>query len=348
MKKHHLGILAGVLVLLVIAATVIYRWRTSGFSVRAFLASIRGMDPFWLSISLALMLSAYAIRALRWLVMLRPMSSEAQLWDTLSATCIGFTAVVFFGRAGEAVRPYLIAKKAGVPFSSQIAAWLVERIMDLLMVIVIFAIALTQVSHSSIQSSSTVDTTLHAAGYTGAFLGAAMLAVLVGLERFKGGVQARLMSALSFLPGQVRIRIEGYLVEFEKGMESMRSTSSVLLLVGLTVLDWGTIAASFACLGFAFPATADLGVTDMVILLGFVAFGSVVQLPGIGGGMQIVTALVLTEFFGLTLEVASGFALILWVISFVSIVPIGLAMAFQEGIKWRSLRNLNTIPKAAI
>jgi hypothetical protein len=79
-----------------------------------------------------------------------------------------------------------------------------------------------------------------------------------------------------------------------------------------------------------------------------VAFGSVVQLPGIGGGMQIVTALVLTEFFGLTLEVASGFALILWVISFVSIVPIGLAMAFQEGIKWRSLRNLNTIPKAAI
>jgi hypothetical protein len=175
-----------------------------------------------------------------------------------------------------------------------------------------------------------------------------MLAVLVGLERFKGGVQARLMSALSFLPGPVRIRIEGYLVEFEKGMESMRSTSSVLLLVGLTVFDWGTIAASFACLGLAFPATADLGVTDMVILLGFVAFGSVLQLPGVGGGMQIVTALVLTEFFGLTLETASGFALILWMISFVSIVPIGLVLAFREGIKWRSLKNLNSIPKASI
>jgi glycosyltransferase 2 family protein len=349
LKKHHLGLLVGALAaVLVIAATVIYRWRTSGFSFQAFLASIRGMDPFWLSLSLALILSSYAIRALRWLVMLRPMSSEASLWDTLSATCIGFTAVVFFGRAGEAVRPYLISKKAGVPFSSQIAAWLVERIMDLLMVIVIFAIALTQVSHSSIQSSSSIETTLHAAGYTGAFVGAAMLAVLVGLERFKGGVQARLISALSFLPGPMRIRIEGYLVEFENGMESMRSTSSVLLLVSLTVLDWATIAASLACLGVAFPATADLSVTDMVILLGFVTFGSVLQLPGVGGGMQIVTALVLTEFFGLTLETASGFALILWVINFVSIVPVGLVLAFREGIKWRSLKNLNSIPKAAI
>jgi hypothetical protein len=61
--------------------------------------------------------------------------------------------------------------------------------------------------------------------------------------------------------------------------------------------------------------------------------------------MQIVTALVLTEFFGLTLESASGFALILWVISFVSIVPIGVVLAFHEGIKWRSLKDLNPTVK---
>ncbi len=342
LKKRQLGILLAALAILVVVASVAYRWSTSGFAWREFLASLRGMDPFWLSISLALMLIAYLIRALRWLVMLRPLSGEASFWDTLSATCIGFTSVVFFGRAGEAVRPYLISKKAGVPFSSQIAIWLVERILDLLMIVVIFAIALTQVSHSSIQSSSRIETTLHAAGYTGAFVGAAMLAVLVGLERFKGNVQARLMSALAFLPVPVRLRIEGFLAEFEKGMESMRSTSSVMLLVSLTILDWAAIAASFATLGFAFPATADLGVTDMVILLGFVAFGSVLQLPGIGGGMQIVTALVLTEFYGLTLESASGFALILWMISFVSIVPVGLILAFHEGIKWKNLKSISS------
>ena len=68
------------------------------------------------------------------------------LWRIFTATAIGFTAVVLFGRAGEPVRPYLIAKKEGVSFSSQIAAWIVERILDLLMVLLIFGIALTQVS----------------------------------------------------------------------------------------------------------------------------------------------------------------------------------------------------------
>lgn len=58
--------------------------------------------------------------------------------------------------------------------------------------------------------------------------------------------------------------------------------------------------------------------------------------------MQIAAVLVLTEFFGLGISVASGIALVLWIISFVSIVPLGLVFAFQEGIKFRSLRHLQT------
>jgi uncharacterized protein (TIRG00374 family) len=279
---------------------------------------------------------------MRWLVMLRPLNPEARFSDTLIGTCIGFTGVVFFGRAGELVRPYLIAMKAGVPFSGQIAAWLVERILDLLMVVLVFAIALTQVSHSSsIQFNAQIDTTLHAAGYTGALTGAATLALLVGLERFRGNVHIRLLRFLSFLPDRARYKMEMYLAQFEKGMESMRSTGSLLALVAFSVLDWVAIAGSLICLGRAFPATSSLSPTDMVILLGFVSFGSVLQVPGIGGGLQIVAALVLTEFYGLTLESASGFALLLWVISFVSIVPFGVLLAFREGIKWRNLKDLN-------
>jgi glycosyltransferase 2 family protein len=49
---------------------------------------------------------------------------------------------------------------------------------------------------------------------------------------------------------------------------------------------------------------------------------------------------VLTEFFGLTLEAASGIALVLWIITFVMIVPLGLVLAFREGIQWRNLRHI--------
>jgi hypothetical protein len=107
------------------------------------------------------------------------------------------------------------------------------------------------------------------------------------------------------------------------------------------------IAGAFYCVFRAFPATTDFRMNDVVIVLGFVAFGSIVQIPGIGGGMQIATALVLTEFYGLSLESASGIALVLWLVSFVSIVPIGLALAFHEGIQWGNLRHIDPSARGA-
>ena len=322
------------------AGFVVYRWRTSGFAWHEFTTALAGVDWSWLALALALIMATYVGRALRWEVMLRPLQKHTSLWRIFSATAIGFTAVVLFGRAGEPVRPYLIAKSEDVTFSSQVAAWVVERMLDLLMVLLIFGIALSQISRSAIQHGPRVRIVLEAGGYTAGIIGAACLALLLGLRKFHGRVQERLMEGLSFLPALLAAKVEKALESFGEGMESTRSGARTALLVFYTVVEWCVIAASFGCVFKAFPATHDLGVTDVVILLGFVCFGSIVQIPGVGGGMQIVTVLVLTEFFGITLETASGIALVLWIITFVVIVPLGLALAFHEGIKWRNLRHI--------
>ena len=90
-------------------------------------------------------------------------------------------------------------------------------------------------------------------------------------------------------------------------MQSTRSTSFTLQLIAYTIVEWLVIAAAYYCLFHAFPATRNVQITDVVIVLGFVAFGSAIQIPGVGGGMQIATVLVLTEFFGLGISTASGF-----------------------------------------
>lgn len=340
--KRRVGIVFGVVVAAAALAFVLYRWRTSGFSWRAFADSLRNVDWNWLALALVLILATYVGRALRWEVMLRPLAKHASLLRVLSATCIGFTAVVLFGRAGEPVRPYLIARQEGVSFSSQVAAWVVERILDVLMILVIFGIALTQVSHSSIRPSPRIEVTLQAGGAVAGVTGFACLALLVGLRQFKGKVQKRLLEALSFLPAPTLARIQAFFAAFEEGMQSTRSSAFAFLLVGYTIIEWIVIAACFYCIFRAFPATDRLGFTDIVIVLGFVSFGSVLQIPGVGGGMQIVTILVLTQFYGVALEAASGVALMLWVISFVAIVPVGLGLAFHEGIKWRSLKHIDS------
>ena len=340
MKKHHLGAILGVVALAGAIVWVYYRWRTSGFDWHEFLSSIQNVNWHWMSVALGCVLLSYLGRALRWEIMLRPLTTRSSVWRVLVATCIGFAAVVLFGRAGEPVRPFLIAKKEGVSFSSQVAAWIVERMLDLLMVLVIFGIALTQVANSAIQHGPRTQEILEAAGYMAGVTGAICLALLIALRQFRGRVRARLIEALAFLPNPLHAKIEKFLHAFEEGMASTRKGSFTWLLILYSAVEWAILAGSFFATFRAFPATAGLSLTDAIIALGFIAFGSIVQIPGLGGGMQIAAVVVMTEFYGVSLGAATSIALIMWMNNFVVIIPVGFALAFHEGIKWRSLRHL--------
>jgi glycosyltransferase 2 family protein len=48
---------------------------------------------------------------------------------------------------------------------------------------------------------------------------------------------------------------------------------------------------------------------DVLIFVGLVSFGAAVQIPGIGGGLQVVAVVVLTELFRVRLEPATSFAI---------------------------------------
>ena len=93
------------------------------------------IDWRWMLPGGATVLASYLARALRWQVMLRPLNPHSSLRRILENTLIGFTAIVLFGRPGELVRPYLISRSENVPLSSQLAAWFLERIYDLLAVL---------------------------------------------------------------------------------------------------------------------------------------------------------------------------------------------------------------------
>ena len=90
----------------------------------------------------------------------------------------------------------------------------------------------------------------------------------------------------------------------------------------------------------AFAGSINITFVDILILMGFVSFGGVVEIPGIGGGTQVAAALVLMELFGTRLELATSFAVFIWVITFVAVVPVGLGLALKEGLDWHSLRQL--------
>jgi glycosyltransferase 2 family protein len=339
--RHTWQWAAGVAAALGLLAWFLYsHFSARGFDVRLFLSSVSGIRWEWVLLAVTLMYGTYYGRALRWAVLLKPLRPHPRMSNLLSATIIGFTAITLFGRPGEIVRPYLISVKEQVPLASQLAAWIVERIYDLLMALLVFGFALARVTSSGMQVGPSLAWILGAGGETVAGICLLLIVILLLFRHFAEPMRRRLTDALRVLPEPQFVRVSKLVTAFVNGIESTRSDAALLLLLFYSVVEWVLIAACYWCIARAFPHVLHLSLVDILIFMGFVSFGSVVQLPGIGGGMQVVSVVVLTELFGLRLEVATSFALFTWFITFVVIVPVGLLEALREGLNWRSLKQI--------
>jgi glycosyltransferase 2 family protein len=332
-------LLIGLAVVAILAA-IVFRMRGTSFQWRLFVDTFAHIHWRWLAVSTCLMLLTYVGRAIRWEVMLRPLGRTLKIWKVTYDTAIGFTAVVLLGRAGELVRPYLISLSTGIPFSSQVAAWLLERMLDLLVVLLLFGFALIRIHTHNLPVGPSLQWVLGVGGYLVTAFGAFCLILFILFRNFASPVQRRILSALTFLPEERRLRVEKMLTAFSQGMEATRNRWFLTLLVIWTAVEWCVIIGSYYALFRAFPATASFEITDVVVFLGFVAFGSIVQIPGIGGGIQVASVVVLTQIYGLSFENATGLALFLWIVTFVVVVPIGLGCAFHQGLNWSKLKHL--------
>src|SRR5215475_8712068 len=100
------------------AAYLVYRSSGSlglaGFSGAKLWAAIKGTDARWLGAGTLLIYACYAVRSLRWQVFQRNLG-RARFWEIYPTTLAGFSAVFLLGRAGEPMRPLLLAKRARHP-----------------------------------------------------------------------------------------------------------------------------------------------------------------------------------------------------------------------------------------
>jgi glycosyltransferase 2 family protein len=314
-------------------AARVFDWKLAG-------ATFTRLRWQWVLLSVIPIFGTYYGRAMRWAVFLTPLKPHPSINNLLSATIIGYTAVTLFGRPGEFVRPYLIAKKEQVSVTSQFAAWVLERLFDLLMALLLFGFALTRVQASAALVGPRLEWVLVFGGKIVAYVGVAVLLVLLSMRHIAQPLRRRLMAALHYLPAQRFARVEKLISACIQGVESTRSDAALLLILIYSVAEWVLISACYWCLAQAFTGIIPLSFVDVLILTGFVSFGAVVQIPGVGGGIQVAAVLVLTELFRVRLELATAFAILIWIITFVAIVPFGLLLALKEGLDWHSIRRI--------
>ncbi len=85
------------------------------------------------------------------------------------------------------------------------------------------------------------------------------------------------------------------------------------------------------------PHLSSLDLPHVLLLMGFSMVGSIVQLPAVGGGSQLAVISALQVVYGIPPELALSCGILLWLVTFMSCIPVGLTFAHREHLSLRKL-----------
>lgn len=244
MKKKQ--IISLVVVTGILATLVYFQFRSwRSFDWAKFRQYTGGVSLGHIGAGVALIYLAYVLRAVRWAIFLRP-TAPTSFRRLIAPQIIGFAALGLFGRAGEFARPYLIARKEKLSFTSQLAVWTVERFFDLGAVLVLMAgfLALkggmlAQVLWQGVHSG--VKLAARNAGHK-------LPLVVAGLA-----VAAVLAFVLRKATGRAAVVVRARLLSFKQGFNTIHDAKSFVQLVLVSLAMWLMIAGAYIEVLHAYP-----------------------------------------------------------------------------------------------
>jgi uncharacterized protein (TIRG00374 family) len=339
-----------VVALLVLAALAAIAYQSrhkihlADFTWRKFIHSVGQANVWLLLLSIIAIYGCYAIRALRWQRFCRYLGPTSFV-NTFTGTVMGFASIFVLGRAGEPVRPLLLARKDRLPVAGMFGIFFLERFCDFAAAAALACLSLL-VFPNRLSDAGADMNWVNGAPRHGAWLLlvaiSALIAILVyyrlhgagaldrGLERWRaaGGMRSRLASAITGI---------------SEGLQAIRTLSDLWAAILYTTAHWTLAVLIYLWIAKAFADSflhSDMNFSGAMLILVVTLVGSALQLPGVGGGAQIASFIGMTKIFGIEQEPAAAIAVVLWMITFASCTLAGIPLLIHEGMSVGELRKL--------
>jgi len=280
----------------------------------------------------------YVLRAWRWGYLLAPVT-RVSLPHLCSATFVGFMAGLLVPRAGEIVRPYLVARRQSVRTSAAFASIILERLLDLVIVLALFALYLYGLPPPAAQRPGTLLDVLE---WGGAVTGAGALLLLVLLFALHVRAEralALLERGLRRFPTWIATPLGQALRAFAGGLAVLQAPPAHLLaLLGQSVLVWLAIALGVYWNNLAFGL--ELPFHSAFLVVAFLVVGVSIPTPGTVGGFHQFYLLALTEAFGVDKVTAAAAAVASHALTNLPVLVLGLLLLGREGLSLRTLSGM--------
>jgi len=333
LKKHRW--ILGLAVFAALAALLVWGRDRIHFDFGAFASQLALADWRKIAVAFACIYVGYLFRAVRWALLLRH-HKKTPLFSLLGTQVMGFTAIALIGRVADPVRPYLVSRKTGLPLSSQLAVYIVERMFDMGSMALIFSTVLLT-THEALPHPEL----LLRVAKGGLMVTAAMAAFTIGVRLAGGVVAAFLEKSMGLFSAKLGHSVGNKIRTFRSGLDTMRSFADFAIAATLSLGMWGLITLAYLETTNAFVASPQLAAMTLprcMVLMASSMVASGFQLPVLGWFTQIgIVAAAFSSFFAVAAEPATACATTLLAVTFLGIIPFGLIWAQFEHVSLRKV-----------
>jgi glycosyltransferase 2 family protein len=293
---------------------------------------IRRASVAWLLFSLVAVWINMAIRSWRWRALLAPVG-KTHFWNLFRATVLGFTASFLLpARAGEVLRPWVLARREGLNATAVFATILFERLIDLMTVLLFFGVFLLFVPAASLPADPAVMRTVKGGGVATA---AASVALFVGMAVMARHPERLARAALSIervCPPRFAHGAANLVRRLAEGFGIVHDIRRLLIALAWSIPLWLSIAAGIWGVSQAFHISVSF--LGSFLLIAFLTVGVAVPTPGSVGGFHEAFRYGATTFFGASNDAAVGAAIVLHAVTFVPTTLVGIVFAAQDGLNF--------------
>jgi uncharacterized protein (TIRG00374 family) len=325
------------LILLVTIALVAWFLRQAHFS--DVWNEIRHAELWALVLSFGMSIMTYVLRAARWQYLLRPIG-RASFGNAFRTTVIGFAANGMLpARVGEVLRPYLLARREGLSVPSTFATIILERLLDLLTVLLFFGLFVTVFDPGMGTTNKTLWETIKFGGLLAAGGALVALVMVAILARQPANVGRAVERVARILPARFAAPVAHAAHRFVEGLAVTRDPMHLLVSLLLSIPLWLSIAMTVWSVTLAFHMTIPFTGTFLILVL--LTVGVAVPTPGSVGGFHEAFRIAATGFYGLSNDRAVGAAIVLHAIVFVPPIVVGAFFMFREGLDFAGIRRMS-------
>jgi uncharacterized protein (TIRG00374 family) len=301
-------------------------------------SEIRQADGWLIALSCAITVLTMVLRALRWQYLLAPIG-QARFGPAFRTTTIGFAAsAVLPARAGEVIRPYLLARQEGLSATATFATIIIERVLDAVTCVFLLAAFVLLFDPGMDRADSRLYWLVELGGIV---VGAVALGVLAGMfvaarDPAAAGRWAYKLEHL--LPGRLTHKLAAVLLKFAEGLAVVRTPRRLALALALSLPLWLSIAWGIWSVTTAFGI--DIPFTGSFLIIALLVVGVSVPTPGGVGGFEAAVQIGLTSFYAVPNDRAVGAALVLHAVSLLPTVVLGFLFLVHDGLGFGGMRSL--------